>query len=147
MEPGEAKLVIERSSFAETKQRKTVYNISGWTVVASTEQVVPSFQRQSTLCFAGIEMPSNATFSLGCFEGRSWYTAFAFSAIISFKAEQMVHPRLDTPGTPCTTTDRVLLKGRRLAWRQDDPRITNARYYRNRGQGASGNSFILLQRR
>jgi hypothetical protein len=31
---GRSKAVIGRSSFAGTKQRKTIYNTSGWTVLA-----------------------------------------------------------------------------------------------------------------
>jgi len=55
-----ARLAIKRFDSAENKPPPTVCNTSGSTVVALTNQAAPSFQKLSTLCFAGTMMRVNA---------------------------------------------------------------------------------------
>jgi hypothetical protein len=59
---GILRLDIKRSSSAQSKPLVIVCNISGWTLVASTNRTTPSSQRLLTLCFAGIAMRLNATY-------------------------------------------------------------------------------------
>jgi len=61
MERYKGRGATQRSSFAQSKPRKTACHTSGSTAAASTKRAAATFQRPSTKCFATTRMRPNAT--------------------------------------------------------------------------------------
>lgn len=77
----------------QNKRLEMACNTSGWTLVALTSQILPSFRRLLILCFAGIEMRRNATCTSRMVLWRSWrlvhghdYRVGSFTFYISWVA-------------------------------------------------------------
>src|SRR2546430_12451160 len=64
MVPARARLAMIRSGSVQKKQPTIAYNISGWTLAASTSQAAPSSKRLSIPCTAGTKKPEYASHTL-----------------------------------------------------------------------------------
>lgn len=122
---------IRRYNSVGNKIGETVYNISGWTLVVSTNLMLSSLQRPSIQCFGGTGMRVDATYI--CWMSHKFPPDLANKSNTSWESERhMVYSKLDPAGAFCADISRVFLEGERAARQQDivrTPDLRGNRYF------------------